>query len=219
MIAASPAMMIAANATRSQGRGLPGRSGTAGGPARTRFLLCGAQSVRDVANARPGCLAQRRDAARVDTAAAREAVLGLEPHHRGASAWAEAAIDLTRPVPTPRQPSLHFAHPSRAVRRDSRSRRRCGPHATGAQTGPQHCRRAVPTDRGSRARAATAAGGSLLAPNAVGAVMRVSAAASAARGHLQSTSSPSNRACTDRRDAGRRAKPRRGFSPGARAGR
>ena len=161
-------------------------------------------------------------AAGVDAAGARQAVLGLKPHHGGAGARAEAAVDRAGPVAAAQQSPLHLAHATRAVRAGvaGAAGRRCPPTSR-AET----ARRASLTRR--RQRIADLApvpsrrrGRVLPAANAAGAVIRASAATSAARGHLQSISSP-DQSSVDR--PARTPAEGRGtatrFSPGARAGR
>ena len=154
----------------------------------------------------------------VDAARARQAVLGLKPHHRGAGARAEPAVDRTGPVAAAHQAPLDLAHAARAVpgwRSRCRGRRR--PPTTRAGTARRHRRvRSPATDRGSRARASppTRAGHCRPRTRPVRS-SGLSAAASAARGHLQSISSPDQSSvCPTGADAGRGAWNRDAVQPG-----
>ena len=224
-IAARPSTSITASSTSHVWSARS--SGAADGPANVPVSSAalgglGASAGRGRAPSLRG-LAQGRDAAGVDAARARQAVLGLKPDHGGAGARAEAPVDRTGPVAAAQQPSLHLAHAPRAVRAGVAAPRTDAARRPAAREPP---RRRSPTRRGNGSRISrpcqpAAAGGSPLAPNAAGAVIRVSAAASAARGHLRyirsspKQSSVYRPAQTPAEGPGTATR----FSPGARAGR
>ena len=116
-----------------------------------------------------------------------QAVLGLKPEHGGARARAEAAVDRTGPIAAAHQPPLHLAHAARAVRAGVAAAAADAARRPAARELSRRRRgRAAATGRGSRVRASPPPrAGHCLAPNAAGAVIRASAAASAARGHLR----------------------------------
>ena len=172
------------------------RSGAAGGgaPVASAASLLGAGGSRRSrgrsVRARSRRLAQDRDARGIDPTRARPAVLGLKPDHAArvrAPKRRRPGRAGSRGAPSAAAPRAPAA--SRRARR-SRCRGRRRPPTTRAGTAPRIARRAAATDRGSRVRAIPPTPAGHRRRDAAGAIVRASAAASAARGHFRCISSP-----------------------------